>query len=83
MLPPNGVAAWKRAGQMVYDTFGSRVMAARLNMVDKDRVDVNIHLVSAYAPVGRAPQREWDCFFAALDACIASKQNGDILLIGI
>ena len=83
LLTPEGLDAWKQAGQVVHDDFGSRVMAARLAVKDAKRRKLNIFLVSAYAPTSDAAPAEKAQFFNALDACIARKEADDILMIGM
>ena len=81
-LNPDGVSAWKAAGCESHTDLGARVMAVRLLLKDKQSRDVGVFLISAYAPVGNAPDDVWDIFFEQLDRCIARKKREDILVIG-
>ena len=82
-LSPAGMDAWKQAGQVVHDDLGSRVMAVRLAVKDEKRRELNIFLVSAYAPTGDAAPAAKAQFFTALDSCIERKAANDILVIGM
>ncbi|XP_066932661.1 craniofacial development protein 2-like [Clytia hemisphaerica] len=81
ILSPNAHNAWKAAGCEIH-RFSARIIAVRLTMVDIDNRDIGLFVVSAYAPVGVAPETEWDNFFNDLDACISKKLPNDILIIG-
>ncbi|XP_066928501.1 craniofacial development protein 2-like [Clytia hemisphaerica] len=81
ILSPNAHNAWKAAGCEIH-RFSARIIAVRLTMVDIDNRDIGLFVVSAYAPVGVAPETEWDNFFNDLDACISKKLPNDIIIIG-
>ncbi|XP_066933309.1 uncharacterized protein [Clytia hemisphaerica] len=57
-------------------------MAVRLVLRDHENRDIGVFLISTYAPVGNAPEDEWDLYFDQLSSCIAKKHHNDILLIG-
>ena len=82
VLNKEGVAAWKAAGYEKHVNFGARVMALRLLFKDVNNKDVAVFLVSAYAPVGNAPDQEWDVYLDKLSSCMNKKRKGDILIIG-
>ena len=82
VLNKDGVAAWKAAGYEKHVNFGARVMALRLLFKDVNNKDVAVFLVSAYAPVGNAPDQEWDVYLDKLSSCMNKKRKGDILIIG-
>ena len=81
-LNSDGEAAWKAGGYEMYTEFGARVMAVRLLMRDYQNRDIGVFLISAYAPIGNAPEEEWGLYFDQLSSCIAKKRQNDILLIG-
>ena len=81
-LNPDGVIAWKAAGCESHTDLGARIMAIRLLLKDQQKRDVGVFIISAYAPVGNAPDDVWDIFFEQLDSCIARKTSNDILVIG-
>ena len=57
-------------------------MAVRLLFKDIHNKDVAVFLVSAYAPVGNAPDDVWDTYFDNLFSCTSKKREGDILIVG-
>ena len=73
VLNKDGVAAWKAAGYEKHVNFGARVMALRLLFKDVNNKDVAVFLVSAYAPVGNAPDQEWDVYLDKLSSCMNKK----------
>ena len=81
-LSPQAVQGWEKGGKVVCDGYGGRVIGVRTVACDGKGRERGIFLVSAYAPIGAAPQADWDVFFSDLEDCIAKKQNNDILLIG-
>ncbi|XP_066924694.1 uncharacterized protein [Clytia hemisphaerica] len=82
VLNADGDAAWKAGSYEKHTNFGARVVAIRLLLTDHQKKDVGVFLVSAYAPVGNAPEGQWDLFFDQLTSCISKKQQHDILLVG-
>ena len=82
-LSQRGVEAWKEAGSILHDDLGGRIIALRLKMKDEKSRPVNIFLVSAYCPVGKADPDLWEEFLERLDTCISRKATDDILLIGM
>lgn len=82
ILNKDGVSAWKTAGYEKHVDLGARVMALRLLFKDKHNRDVAVFLISAYAPVGSAPNDEWDEYLENLLTCINRKREEDILIIG-
>ena len=44
--------------------------------------DVGLFLISAYAPVNKAPENEWEGYFDKLITCLRRKRNKDIIVIG-
>lgn len=81
-LNPDGVDAWNAAGLETHSDLGPRVLAIRLLLRDKHNRDVGVFLVSAYAPVGNAPEHTWNEFLIYLTTCLNRKRNDDILVIG-
>ena len=59
-LNQEGVIAWKAAGTEAHTDLGARVIAVRLLIKDHCNKDVGVFLVSAYAPVGNAPDDIWE-----------------------
>ena len=56
-------AAWQAGGSKVFTDDaeeGGRVMAIRMECEDAKERKVGVFLVAAYAPVGAAPQSDWD-----------------------
>ena len=81
-LNPDGVTAWKAAEYEKHTDLGARVIAIRLLLKDHERRDIGLFLVSAYAPVGKATDSEWDNYLDQLTECISRKNSNDILIIG-
>ena len=82
-LSQSGAASWKKAGSVLHDDFGGRIIAVRLQLRDTSGKWVCIFLVSAYCPVGSSDQEKWEIFLTKLDSCLAWKVRGDVLFIGI
>ena len=82
VLSPAAQTAWEAAGSIVHDVHGSRVLAIRLKVKDRQNRDIFIFLVSAYAPIGKADQTEWDEYFSNLSDCLDKKHETDILILG-
>ena len=82
-LSPEAVEAWERAGKVLHDDLGGRLIAIRLLVKDHCEKEVGVFLVSAYCPVGNAKHELWEDFFERLRSCISRKETSDILLIGI
>ena len=78
----DGISAWKAAGYEKHINYGARIIAVRLCVKDKHKRDVGIFLVSAYAPVGNAPDDIWDEYLEKFTNCINKKQNNDIMIVG-
>ena len=57
-------------------------MAVRLQCTDAQGSQVGIFLISAYAPVGAAPQKDWDEFFAAMNQVLSNRTAGDVTVVG-
>ena len=82
ILNKDGVVAWKAAGSESHVDLGARVMALRLLFKDSQHRDVEVLLISGYAPVGKAPENEWENCFDKLTTCLRRKRNNDIIVIG-
>ena len=82
VLNQEGISAWKAAGYEKHIEYGARIIAIRLCIKDKHNRDVGIFLVSAYAPVGNAPDNVWEDYLEKLTNCIKKRRNDDILIIG-
>ena len=76
------VDAWNRAGCYKYVTSSNRAMAVKLLIKDSVGSDVGLFLVSAYAPIGSAPNETWDWFMDDLDEVISRKPANYVLLCG-
>ena len=81
-MSKDGVSAWRAAGYEKHVDFGARIIALRLLFKVKHNRDVAVFLMSAYAPVGNAPNNVWDEYLENLTSCINRKRGGDILIIG-
>ena len=81
-LSPEAQSAWIAAGSIIHDDCGCRVMAIRMKVKDSENRDIFIFLISAYAPIGKADQVEWDEFFTDLSHLMSKKQDNDILILG-
>ena len=82
VLNQEGISAWKAAGYEKHIEYGARIIAIRLCIKDKHKRDVGVFLVSAYAPVGNAPDNVWDDYLERFTNCINKRRNDDILIIG-
>jgi len=82
LLSPDGVVAWNAAGMEMHTDLGARLIAIRLLLKDHQKRDVGVFLVSAYAPVGNAPEENWTQYLDLLSLCIDRKRRDDILIIG-
>ena len=82
VLNANGVEAWKAGGCELHNDLGARVIAARLLFKDTNNRDVAVFIISAYAPVGSAPDTVWEDYYDRLDECIRRKRHNDLLVIG-
>ena len=82
-LSEKGVPAWKEAGSVLHNDFGGRVIEVRLQPREEKGRPVVLFLVSVYSPVGNSHPERWEEFLIQLDACIARKVKGDVLVIGI
>ena len=83
VLSSSAAAAWRAAGAVVHDGFGSRVLAVPLAVKDPlsgSRLDVL--LVSAYAPVSTADSEVWDAYYDALSRAIAAAPAGATIVVG-
>ena len=82
VLNSDGISAWEAAGYEKHIDYGARIIAIRLCVKDKHKRDVGIFLVSAYAPVGNAPDHIWDEYLEKFTNCINKKHNNDMLIVG-
>ena len=83
VLSSSAAAAWRAAGAVVHDGFGSRVLAVPLAVKDPlsgSRLDVL--LVSAYAPVSTADSEVWDAYYDALSRAIVAAPAGATIVVG-
>eukprot|EP00111_Clytia_hemisphaerica_P012731 TCONS_00037465-protein len=74
VLSKTATQAWKEAGSSVYTDFGKRIIATRLSLKDNRNKNIDIFLVSAYAPVRAADVAIWDSFLQNLVSCINAKR---------
>ena len=70
------------ASSELHNDFGACIIAIRLLLKDIHNKDVSVFLVSAYAPVGNAPDDVWNEHLDKLTTCIERKRKSDILIIG-
>ena len=70
----------KAAGSESHVDLGARIVALRL--LFKDSQHVGVFWISAYAPVGKAPENEWEDYFDKLTTCLRRKRNNNIIVIG-
>ena len=82
VLNKSATQAWKEAGSPIYTEFGNRIIATRLSLKDNRNKNIDIFLVSAYAPIGVADALLWDTFLQNLENCMNSKRPKDILIVG-
>ena len=82
-LSRDAAAAWKASGSEKHVDLGARVCAVRIVVTDDKRRKVCLFLVSAYSPVGASSFLQHEEYQGNLDAVIARKQPGDILLVGM
>ena len=69
--------AWEKAGSVVL-YFGIRIIATRLHFTDAKGKLVKLFLVSAYAPVGAAPQKEREKYACKLQKCISTCAKDEV-----
>lgn len=67
-LSPDARKAWERAGSQRL-TFGDRILATRLIVLDSQKRSLTIFLVSAYAPDSGRPVDEREAYAADLQRC--------------
>ena len=82
LLSPDGIAAWNAAGMEIHTDLGARLIAIRLLLKDHQKRDVGVFVISAYAPIGNAPEEHWIDYLESLSLCIDRKRKDDILIIG-
>ena len=58
------------AGSKPHVDLGARVMPLWLFFKDSQHRDVGVFLILAYAPVGKAPENEWEEYFDKLTTCL-------------
>ena len=68
VLSPDARKAWEAAGSKVM-YFGERIVAINLRLMDMDGRDVDVMLVSAYAPIGASLVAEREKFLSELVEC--------------
>ena len=81
-LSQEGMQSWKNAGCEIHKDFGSRILAIRLLMKDTKGKDIGIYLMSAYSPIGSAPDDVWEEYLDNFVTCLERKQASDILIVG-
>ena len=59
VLSHDATKAWNASGRTVFNNFGSRILAVRLNCQDARNKNVSVYLVTAYAPIGVAKDTVW------------------------
>ena len=82
VLSPTAKRAWDASGNFVIRV-SARVIELRLAASDDKGREVSLFLVSAYAPVGCAPQHEWDSFFGDVDIAMGEMRKDGVLVVGI
>ena len=79
-LSKDAIRAWEAAGRKIIE-ISARIIALCLHVQDELGNIIKILLVSAYAPIGSAPQDEWEKYLGDLSACITRyKSNGTIII---
>ena len=80
VLSPDARKAWERAGSLRM-TFGERILATRLIVLDSQKRPLTIFLVSAYAPDSSRPVEEHEAYANNLQRCFQACGNA-ILVTG-
>lgn len=81
-LATPAVKAWERAGRKEFLSRDKRSMGIRFIVEDGKGREMGLFLIAAYAPVGCAPDADWDEFFAGLDQVKKLAGADDIVVIG-
>ena len=68
VLSPDAREVWERAGSLRM-TFGERILATRLIVLDSQKRPLTIFLVSAYAPDSGRPVEEHEAYASNLQRC--------------
>ena len=68
---------WEMSGSVMVLSEDDRTMGIRFVMKDSDGKDVGLFLVCCYAPIGVAPQQEWEEFLAGWDLVCKSAHSSD------
>jgi hypothetical protein len=82
LLSREAKEAWKAAGSQVH-CYGLRVIATRLQVQGRKGAVVTIFLVSAYSPIGNAPQAERDDYLANLQRAYNDCGPSEVLVNGM
>ena len=82
VLSPEAAEAWRDSGGFVVRA-SARAIGVRLTALDDEGRAVGLFIVSAYAPVGQAPEAEWMEFFDAVDTVLREKRQSDVLVMGM
>lgn len=82
VLSQEGVRSWNNAGCEIHKDFGSRILAIRLLMKDTKGNDIGIYLMSAYSPIGSAPDDVWEDYLENFITCLERKRASDVLIVG-
>ena len=80
LLSPQAVRAWKAAStECLYTNFGPRIISMRLLVNDDKGRPFRINLISAYAPIGSADDKDHDDFEFRLNTTLAKCHPNDVL----
>lgn len=84
VLSPEAEEARQRAGGLKF-TFGPRIVATRLTLLDANKKEVKIFLVSSYAPnfkTNLTSDAELQQYYQQLDECVNFCKSDEVLIIG-
>jgi len=73
---------WEQSGSVKFSSADERTMGIRIQTKDSRGRAVGLFLVCCYAPVGTAPDSEWDQFLSGWDLVRKSAKAGDIVVTG-
>lgn len=80
VLSAKAFQLWELAGSFQVTSVDQRSFGIRVAAKDSKGRDVGLFLVCCYAPVGCAPEAEWQQFFAGWDQVLKSARSGDIVV---
>ena len=81
LLSARGKRAYERRGS-IYKTYGDRVLAVKLRVVDNHGSDIDITIIVAYAPTSGHSEEEREDFFMCMGEAYADVAKGEIVVTG-